>query len=463
MPSKEYSKLLSCMEEYRSVCDKKYFDLQNKFVSLNIKYQIEMTKNKILSKIIEQKFNIKIPMIYEEKTDGLHIYNSEDMLNLVSQNEKTPIVKKKREVFRSVKNAEHVDIQATEEKIKNVETSIDTIVNSHFSENIKEIQSNLFDAYTEFEKHGNVPQLNKIKKTHNQLLGKLSFVDYIESINSQINKLTIICGAKHYDEQKTQKILKNILSPLDCRLIMFPKYYDVPIEIDELNKFKLALDINVDHPKKYNPYDRDTLFQKFNNYSIALYPIYEIIKRNLINPYGFSSIVYMKMPSQGEEIEFPPPDPYHFYVLSKIEDGKQFWKIDFRLQDFSQDLSLNIKQHGICLFRKIYFDVFNDYIYRPNYKESAYALSHDCVQLINNLYEVIQWKSFCKKMQTLILENAKMVPTDNDKINLKTDDKYLKTEYLKYTDDVVKNKRDLIEQLFDVMPEENMEDCLRNL
>lgn len=436
MPTKQYTNLLLALEEYKVYCKKSYQELEKRL-------QIEEAKNKHLLSIVKKHLKLKASDVFEEKNGELHLYSIDENGNKIE--------KEKRTSYRSLVNSPYVP--PTEEKLVSVDTTRSAILSSHFSET-----PDVPSLFSSFEKFPTSAQLVKIRKEHFKLIGKLPLDKYIESVRSQIEKTKSICVAKHFSEAKTEKLLPFVLTPLDARLIMFDKYYNTEIDADDILKFRLALDLNIEHQKKYIPYDRDKLFKQFHNYSLALFPIFDIISRNIINPYGFSSIVFMENEKRDEGRM--PSSLFSFYTLSKTEENKRCWKIDYRLQEFSSDLATNIRTYAVFLFREIYFHVFKDNIYRSNYKDGAFILANDVVQILNNLNDVLYPKKFCLALQNIV---ASIRPSEQDKVNLKMDDKINKTTFEALKDDVDYEKTELIKQLFDSITKEQIEEFSRNL
>jgi hypothetical protein len=142
-------------------------------------------------------------------------------------------------------------------------------------------------------------------------------------------------------------------------------------------------------------------------------------------------------------------DPYSFYILESINPaGKRFWKLECRLDEFSKSLSQNIKTFSIDLFRKIYFDIFHDNIYRSNYTQTTPITNEDSAQLLQNIIFVSKQKTFCNSIRELVVEKCTIKPTELDKFNLTSDDKSIKRSFSQENDDP-KEIEHSIKRLFD--------------
>lgn len=481
-----YSKIIQGVEEYRHQTDKKIQDLQLKNEKLTQRIKTELIKNKLLTKIVEQGLGIKIGTIYEEKDKELHIYDHEPVRlithkkggnvvtspqspaiaptpttaidsipegDVLNSTDNTPVPEKKK-IYRAVKNAKHEPEDDKEEQIKAIENSINEIVVENFEHSSPaEIYQKLNLLYKSVGESTTVSNAlcAKIRTIHFNLLAKLNLSEYITSLTKHVSTLEEIFKKKMYDDNKTQKIVMKILSPLDMRLLFRNNYYDVAIDVDDITKFKVSLDINADHPKKHKAFDRINIAKQLSNYSLALCPLIDVLRRTLINPYGFQTIVYTQMGSSSDE------DPFSFYLLKKIENGRRYWSVDYRLEEFSTDIANIVKTHSVFLFRKIYFDVFKDNMFRENWKDVCVALSQDCLQLWMNIQDVIHHKKFTKFLQGMIRENATIIPTENDKFDLQTDDKLHKQAFSSYTDKEDEENRIAISTLFDNIKHEEID------
>ncbi len=547
---KDYKKIISALDDWKDAQENKYLLLESKYNDLKTKFFIEQEKVKILLKCMDK---FKVPSIpqFEEKNGVLRVAVAPQ--EPIPEQEQVIQQKQKRTVYRSIKDAD-TDVVDTV-KIQKAESNIQGIVHDHFSDTKEYILKEIENHYEHMNKHFSPFQISKVRKEHSKLVGKMPLEEYIVSINKQIGRIKQLCVKNLMEETKQEKTISNVLSPLDKRLVFYGKYFDENIEIDQISLFQMALKINIGHLKNtFVPYDRDKLFTRFSNYSIALFSILDIIEMNIVNPYGQSTFMHMLIPkkkrvssrkkhiaeepvneiiveqntpsvnqapvnqapsdkppanvndvsadkpstnvndvsadkpsadrpsadkpsadkpsanvneasapSQNDDVEDEDmEDPFRFYILTKFDDeGKRCWKIDLRLQDFSLDLSNNIRTHGITLFRKIYFDVFGDNIYRSGFQKHAYALENDCSQLISNMFIVINHKDFCKKIQEIILKHSNMKATENDKINIKTDDSLHKKLFKELPNTLESEKKDLIQRLFDDIKDEEIDEFIR--
>ena len=105
------------------------------------------------------------------------------------------------------------------------------------------------------------------------------------------------------------------------------------------------------------------------------------------------------------------------------------------------------------MFRKIYFDMFNDNIYREDYTTKSPAAHQDCEQLLLNILTLSRPKTFCDTLRKIILKYSTIPPTKIDKFNFTRDDPIAKRNFFQEKDDN-KELTAIIQRLFDnISPE----------
>jgi hypothetical protein len=417
--------------------------------NLQLELSMEKFKNHILSKIIETHTTLKLNDIFQDSTDGIHIYNYEtgnipvhvhdylaDSTQVsynISSSKKKPTTGKN---FRSVNQVAIIDEkpQEQEEKLKQVEEKLEEIVQQNkFDAPVKETTSLIDNIFTDISTNRIVRKyLISLKDTRNKLLGRYNISDYIKLVQSHIKRLeNIFSGKKSHDQKKNIEYISMSLSPLEQRLVFFGEYYNSYLEADDIQRFKTALEVHMEHPRRYIPFLFSELCNSMHNYSVAISSISEILSRVLVNPLEtFNNIVYLPLEKSTRD------DPYSFYSLESIDTkGQRNWKLQCRLDDFSKSLSGDLKTFCVDLFRKIYFDIFHDNLYRENYTEKFPITTQDCAQLLENIILLSKQKSFCNTLRELILEKCTIKPSKLDKFNFTGDDKLIKRTFAQENDD----------------------------
>ena len=434
-------------------------------MNLQLRLQLEYMKNKILTNIIQTQTNIKIDDIIKEYQNEIHIFNFEQgnipiiVHDFISEkteqyninlpktkpkikrrdnNSKTihpsDIIvedddedhpeeeKKKKKTYRTVK--EYIKTSEKElgsklqEDVVRVDKEIGQIVYNNFDVSHKDISESLeklFDTITKTRVY--TVSLSSMQKLRKKLLGKLTLEEYKNLIINHIQRLETIFAQRNYTHKKINTIVSSSLTPLDMRLASYEGYTNINIDVDEVQKFGLALEILIQHQKIFVCYEKIIFYNNIKNYGLALFELRDCVERCLINRYGFQNIIYLPKTKSTKK------DPYSFYTLDNVIDTR-CWKMECRLEDFSHDLIDNVLPYCINLFRKIYKDVFEDNVYRSDYMTKSQIMEFDCEQLIQNIILLAKPITLCKILQELIISKSTFTPTESDKFNLHGDDKF---------------------------------------
>lgn len=468
------------LEEQRNNFKKKCQELEtlvqtrNETISkLKLLLQLEKFKTHLFTQIITHNTNIKITDIYQETEQGIQINNFQGgnipvIVHDFLQENKTYTISAKKKVekqpgknFRTVKN--HVELveenpEEQEQKIKEVEEAMEEIVQeNNLDVSFKETNEAIETMFEEIIKNRVYKKfLLNMKDYRGKLLGKLDLPEYIKLIKTHISRLEAIFTKKKYDQKKIVTTIMMSLSSLDQRLVFYGQYYNSAVEPDDIQKLKVCLKVNMDHPKRYVPFVQTDLCYKICNYSLCLSTIRELCKRILVNPFGFPNLVYLHLEKSNSE------DPYSFYSLEKTEsDGKRCWKMECRLDELSKFISEQIRTYCITLFRKIYCDIFSDNIYRDDYMEKSPAAQQDCEQLLINILGLSKPKSFCNVLRSLVVKYSTIQPSKIDKFNFTRDDPIVKKNFLQEEDDN-KNLTIVVQRLFDDISVEDAEKVWQN-
>ena len=435
-------------------------DKNNIILSLQTSLQIEKFKSHIYSQIIASTTQIKLNDIWNEDDTGIYIRNFEkgnipiivrDYIenepknyNLVPKKKK--IIRKKsvtvKKIYKSAKETVDEDPTKQEEIIRKLEEDKQEIIHANsFDVSYKNVITSIENIFRDINS-ARVPKKHLIllKTTRFQLLGPINLEDYLKLLKSHVTRLETILVQK---KLKSQELIFLTLTPLDQRLLNYYTYYNTEISADDTQKLEATLKLHMKFPTRYIPFNSEDFFNKLYNYSIALFPIKNIFTRILVNLSGFNNIIYY-----SKEEEVVVEDPYSFYILEKVEEGKRFWRMECRLDDFSKNVGEKIQLYCVSIFRKIYSDVFFDNTYRHDYKNKAIIFGLDCEQLITNIIAVSQRKSFCNMLRTLVMKKCNLVPTSLDKFNLTADDKTQKRTFQNEKDDMDRVKES-IKMLFD--------------
>ena len=427
-------------------------NLKKKIFSLELSLKLECLKTKIFQSIIEQKTDLKIPkdiIEYKEGVININTYNLDGKMPIIVHNfiketraqhhepetdkSTSPDIQRKSSVksrFRTVKN----EIELTEEKgleqlvqkidatHKTIQTKRDLLkpekmTKIHGPQGLEECFKNI----TETKSYA-IPLKNMLKKRL-EIMNSLTIEEYKKLINDNIEMVDKIFITKGYNTAKRISIISKGLSPFETRLVSYGKY-DKPIEFDDRQKIKVYFEISSLYPQRYVPFDKEEVSKRFFNYSIALFTVKECIEIFLFNVYEFYNIIYIPYKKSDST------DPYSFYILEKIEDSKRYWSLDSRLEDITIAFSTNIKAYCISLFRHIYFNIFQDNLYRANYSSVSSVAEYECGQLVQNIMVLSDFMKINSIIRASVKEKATFNPTDKDKVNYSQNDKMQQKRFL---------------------------------
>lgn len=464
------NKLEEELNEYKIKC-KDYESViltkDKKIEKLKAKLYCKEFECNFFKKIIDLNTNIKTEEIYKFTDQGINLNNFPDgnipiIVNSFLEEPQKYLLnikkkKKKGQTFRTVKtnlvtqDCEKNSVQTKDsEENKNSQVTND-IETKDCTLSVKTTLEGTTRLFSEIEKNRNYKKfLCDIKNNRNKLLNFFSLPDYISTVKSDIIMLEKIFEKKKYDSKKIQTNILLSLTPLEQRLVYYNNYYYSQIESDDIQKFNRCLEKTRDFSQNFIPFIQNDIAIHFCNYSLCFSTIKDIAKRIFNNPYKISNLVYLKL--ENENLN----DPYRFYSLEKIQQEKRFWKMECRLFEISRILSEHIKNYSICLFRKIYYDIFNDNIYRDDYLDK-YPITHqDCEQLLINIIYVTCPKKFCEIIQKTIIQYCAIQPTKNDKFNFTRDDQIIKKNFYSETNISI-SLNETIMRIFDGISAEKSE------
>ena len=451
---------------------------------------VERVKNKIYRNLIDKNTKIQIDNIVTEKEDGIHIYNEKSVIPIyihelmkgekeviivvdentdkkieesnISQSTQNVSAKKQQKRSRSRTRDNSVETTDTrKQSYRSIKTCMSLIPECSVSDRlikidlIDSINKKKSDEFGDLEETKKVFQetfdtlkqsriytkiLNDLAKKRMNIFGRMSLSNYQNLLSDQIRTIEDIFCEKNYTDKKSINIISKGLSALESRLIYYGNYTQTHLEIDEIQKLDIVLDLEKQFPKEYVPYDSIKLFNCFYNYGLVLFPFKKNLERYIFNRYDLFNIIYLPLPKNTQD------DPYSFYILDRVSKEKRYWKMDCRLEDVSASLIANVLPYMISMFKKLYRDVFGDNDFRSDFKNKCQLTECDCEQLLQNIILLGQPKEFCNVLRSIVKKKAHYTPTENDKFNLYGDDALQRKRFHDKEDvDLV----DIIKQLFD--------------
>lgn len=353
--------------------------------------------------------------------------------------------KSRKQSYRSIKTylggliQEEPTEQEKINKISLVDSKIHHILEGF--EDLKDVEKSFQDTFIALKQSRIYTKiLSDLAGKRLSIFGRMSLASYQNLLSEQIRMMESIFREKNYTEKKSSTIISKGLTPLESRLISYGSYTQTHIEIDEIQKLEISLELEKYSPKEYVQYDSVVFINSFHNYGLVLFSMKKNLERYLFNRYDFWNVVYLQLPKNNKD------DPYSFYILERVTKEKRYWKMDCRLEDLSSNLISSILPIMIGMFRKLYKDVFGDNDFRNDFSSKCQITECDCEQLLQNIILISQPKNFYNLVREMVVSKATYIPTENDKFNLYGDDSLQRKRFHDKEDvDLV----DIIKQLFD--------------
>jgi|UniRef100_A0A6C0IZ80 hypothetical protein len=473
--SEKYNKLMIENKDLKKQLEE-LLNIRDKYKDIEKQLIIEKTKCKLYNNILENNTNIKIDDLVTETDNNINIINPTDALKIfIYENfENKPDFtllhrdkednskelckeekKKKKQKFRPIKTATEIIINDDIiEKQQHSNEELEQIVQKYTSlqpsiENINDV----FKQYlTQIKENKNYTKiLHSLQNDRFKIFKLCNLDDYKDLLANQIQELENVFRTKGYSDRKIQTIILKNLSPLETRLLFYSNYYKIELDTDEIEIVKEMLQIQNCEVNTYIPFDINNLTSKLMNYSIVLFPLDKLLEIYLSNRFGYHNIIFVPLPKNSSD------DPYSFYILDNVSNQVKKWKMDCRLENLIADLKEKVLPYMVSLFRKLYFDIFNDNEFRSNYTNFCPLLQYDCEQLLSNIVKLFNQKEFSKNVKKIIKDKFVYNPNDNDKFNLLSDDPLQKKRLLDQEVDLV----DVIRLLFTGISSQDAVDLLR--
>jgi hypothetical protein len=401
---------------------------------------------------------------YSRIIEDISMYNN----NSDSSQKSSPSLPNfKKNTYKTLKNyaelVQELSVDEIENKINMQNQSIENRKNMYIeiiknSENIfKESFENIKQTRT-YSK-----SLDIIKKARLKLIECMPHDKYIKLVESHVKILeNIFKNSKEFPNKKIIETVSKSMNSIDMRFISYGSYINTALEIDDIQRFKSSLIFFNSNHTSFMPLDKEELFRKFFTYGTALFTLKDIIEMFIPNCYGYNSIIYVKLKNSVDE----DTDPFSFYTLEDVntvkKTEKRYWKMDCRLEDFSNNFIDNIKPYLIELFRKLYFSAFNDNEFRKDYMTSSCLTEYDCEQLLQSIHILSKPKEFNNLLRNSIKKFCTYSPTLNDKFNLHGDDNVQKKRFSKLKDDA-EMLVESVKMLFDNITSADAVDFCRTL
>ena len=344
----------------------------------------------------------------------------------------------KKNVYKSLKNhtelVDELSIEEIENKINSKKQEIEIKKNNYLE--IIKTSENIFRECFENIKQTRTysKSLVLIKKTRLKLIECMPNDKYIKLVQSHVKNLeNIFKNLKDFSNKKITETISKSMNTIDMRLISYGSYSNTVLEMDDIYRFKSSLIFFNIIPYSFTPLNKEVLFRLFFNYGTALFTLKDMLEMFIPNQYDFHNIIYVKIKNSTDE------DPFSFYLLEDINTvkkvEKRYWKMDCRLEEFTNNFIDNIKPYLIENFRKLYYGIFNDNDFRKDYRETNSLTEYDCEQLLQSIHLLSKPKEFNILLRNVIKNKCTYYPSLNDRFNIHGDDAVQKKKFLNSKED----------------------------
>lgn len=363
---------------------------------------------------------------------------------------------KKRVVYRAVKGMTIRD-EYTDSEWENIYKDVETketedeeyaeLYKMTEDECIRSIDNLVIQVRTGGRQY--VGELNELKSARLKLFKFYNIPQYIDFLREHIDIMKNIMSNR-MDNKKVGSVIKTkVLLPLELRLLEYNGYENSIMDTNEISYLKKYLRYRHGFSKNYNVFNLEYILGIFSSYNIAFFNIIDYMKIILPNKYGINNIIYVNVPKANDA------DPFSYYYLES-HDKTNNWRMDCRLDDFTSEISRVLKEYCVALYRKIYYKIYHDNVYREEHNSSI--LEMDGEQLIQNIILLGNYSTFNRRVREVIKEKCSYVPTKNDKFNLYCDDILNKKRFSKLVDEETDVAKETIGRLYDNISNEQLED-----
>lgn len=441
--------------------------VDNTMCKLTAKLHLLERENDILKGILQSISNIEMDKLFLAKRDEIELFNLtpetkiflcekypdiEEKILITKEPdpaaaEKSDLSESKtyRRPKKNLRTNQELEVKEKDELIKKIEEerliSLGTLNNAQIETIINQCDT-LIDQLVSSRLYSKI--LKRLWMERSKLLTTLGLKKYQELTQNHVNRLCKVFEAKKQTDKKIKTSIKSALTPLELRLLKYPGYTDTQLDTDYQESLEILLRYGSSFPKSPKPYSSQEVCSRITNYTVALFPIEKLIRWALINPYNQFNVGYLPLPRSI------PSDPYSFYTHRETKKGKRNWNMDCRLEDLTTDLIGTIQPYLISLFRELYYSVFNDNNYYPDYKERSTFAAEDCEQLAQNIILFSQPRKLNAKLRKLVMTECTLECTSNDLFNIFADDPLQKRKFAKKEIvEMVSTVRQLFDQITD--------------
>lgn len=394
---------------------------------------IEQVKNAYLNQIVSQSTNLKLDDVLTEKNGNLYLKQIEKCpeINIYIQDfiqTKTSNVNKRTEEKKKKKSTKYRSVDRKNIKICTTKPKQIEIIKTELLTG-KESLCTLEHIFNELTKSDTINQkfIREIRLQRENLMQTISINEYVK-ITKKINqKFKRILNNMKLDKSLIDNCLIGSMNSIDMRLVDYKNHIDKVVDVEEIEKLLVCFNNSLIIHEEYEEMNKEQFFEMFANYSVLYFPICSLIKE-YFQKNKFTNIIYVPYKKSTQSF------PYSFYTLVNVNKNQRKWDMDSRLEDLSTMFVNTIGSYIIKVFRQLYYHVFNDNIYRSNFKSTCPQLENEFEQLTQNIFELIHPISFSLKLIEIVKEHSMYIPNEqNDTFNLRMDDTIQKNKYKEFS------------------------------
>jgi len=408
---------------------------------------IEQIKNEYLNQIIKQSTNLKLVDILNEKNGNLYLkpvekcpevnihmknYIQTIVKDVVVSTEQTVVDKgkekktnkhNKRKTYRSVdrknikKNAERKSTKTKKLQLKN-----ELLSGKDYIDRIEGVLNSMNKNTKVNQNH-----IKEIRSQRENLMKVLTINEYVKVTGKINSRFKRIMKNKKVDTTLALNCLIGTMHPIDMRLISMKEHTQKAVDIDQVQRLLLSFQNGIVIHEELEEINHDRMYDMFTNYSVLYFPLTLLVKQ-YFEKNTFNNIIYVPFKKSSDSF------PFSFYTLTNIKgNGTKQWDMDSRLEEISSRFISVVGAYMIKVFRHLYYQVFNDNIYRLNFKSKCPHLENEFEQLTQNLVLLVSPISLSLKLIEIVKLNSIYIPNEQlDEFNLRMDDQLQKEKYKNY-------------------------------
>ena len=278
----------------------------------------------------------------------------------------------------------------------------------------------LFEELVTSRTYTNIISVVKNKRTFH--LAAMDMKEYTAQLKFDVERIKHIFTQKEFDPKKISTIISKVLTPLDYRLLFYEGFEKLHIEPDHIDKLRVTLYNCAPKRSELKCFDDAHFILYFMSYNCIFFDIRTMLETYINSKIQsrFKNIIYIDSPSED-------PLGFAYYLLTRIEGSGnnyvKYWTLDRRLETLTRDMSQNLKQYMVQMFRKIYKSCYGHNKFVEDFRVKCPALEIDGVLLLTNLFLVVDESCINKMLREIVRNNATHLATTADKFDKISDDR----------------------------------------